>query len=978
MANLYEDFLFDTEGFATLSEVQSLSSTKGALYLFFTFTDPIYGTLTFYIGDQRFIATNVHGGPPVYPAVMNWGVLRKVVAPGGGQVSELAIELVANAVVCPSDQADLRFRVYELLQKTALRDVAVSIWQWNAYSSVQEQIWSGYWGGTIDSAWQHGIQTITVRARSDPKSSQVMIGDVLDAASYPSAPPNNFGRMVGRAYGSMKQTIPVDGLNVGFHPVMFGYPMPGVPALYTDKTPGGTSVFTRAIFSEADGTTANGAITTETLEVSVPYAADVFAYLPEINSYAVIATNSLSSSQSDSTSARTDIFNSPTLYVIVRPTEVVTTPASTTPYALIDDDASNYVSLPNTGDEIKFKVPGLSLTSAVIDSLFVAIDADGAVSSAPSFDFGIWNPNQSGGANWWGGSTKKATTGAFPGRGQTFSGDTGYANGKYTIANSSDAKSQFQNGRFVGLDGSSNEVPVQLKVARIAGGSGSLHIHGMTLIIKLTYPLVKAGMARYLYLQGQKKQLIPYENFIQRFKDYGPGSVIGGGEQLYKGAPEAPNDLIPFLQIDYQKDDGSGTYSGTAASTIKKVPDILRHLLQKVGGFSTNGTASTLGNFIDARTEVVTDEKIAACQFGNDPIDVLSVVDQIQSRWPGRVYEKNGVRQFIGDDMNPDPSRLYRSSADVVRISAKRHIVDGDVRIQELDPRGILNRVILNYGHGVGNGRAQGTVQYDNPLSQEYFPTSLSLTVDEPWALRADVMDGTPPAATFLAKWYGRRSARPRLIVTVLLSQAFYDLERGHVLEFDDDMEDIGIYCPAFRCGLPDYAFARTNASATNQADDTTPLFIPAGTTSRTVWGASYRPRSMDIHVTDSSSYTQVNNGWKYWDGSAWTVFSNVACSDAGDPDTVFGRIGDFTLSWDEVLATDWPKDEIDVNGALKGPCYWWGLEYTSSVDSANGTGITTIPATWRGRSFEVLEVSRTVGGVGRYPAVKALLQEVM
>jgi len=313
-----------------------------------------------------------------------------------------------------------------------------------------------------------------------------------------------------------------------------------------------------------------------------------------------------------------------------------------------------------------------------------------------------------------------------------------------------------------------------------------------------------------------------------------------------------------------------------------------------------------------------------------------------------------------------------------MRISAKQHLVDGDIRVQEDDVRDLVNSVTLNYGHGYGTNRPQGSVTYNNEVSQKYFPVSLPVVIDEPWVMRANLTDATPQGATFLSNWYGRRAALPRLTIRVSLSQAFYDLRRGHVVEFDKDMESEGIFCPAWRCGKPLHAFVKINGAVLDYADNTAPHLMNNASTSTTVWCLGQQAAALTLSIVTPNGYTTVPNAWKYYDGNTWTPFTNVTASDGGAPESVIQRSGKITISFDRPTPTLWKKAVLTVNGVTYGPGYWMGMDYSTSIGTATGNAETVYPATWYGRLFEVLEVTRQPGGVGKYPMVLATLREIM
>jgi hypothetical protein len=195
-------------------------------------------------------------------------------------------------------------------------------------------------------------------------------------------------------------------------------------------------------------------------------------------------------------------------------------------------------------------------------------------------------------------------------------------------------------------------------------------------------------------------------------------------------------------------------------------------------------------------------------------------------------------------------------------------------------------------------------------------------------------------------------------------------------------MEDLGFNCPAFRCGYFDYAFFRSDVLVANQAMDDTPTFLPSGSvTSETVFGSSQQYDEMRFNVTDGSTYTAVNNGWEYYNGAAWVAHSNVTATLNGaaiDPDDAFKAIGLVVVRFDRPSPWLWKKAELTFGSTAKGPCYWTHMKYSTAVDIAGGGAISTYPAKWYGRLFEVIEVTRKPGAEGDYPYVEAVLQEVM
>lgn len=967
-----------------LKDSQGYADTRSQTYIEFSVTDGVYGSMTFRLGDVAFSHSNAYTGLPVSPCVVSWGNLVKYMpTTGNARQNQAVIRLAATAYVVATTAADRRFKVYEVFQNLNLRDLAVSIYQWNAGETTQEVIWKGYWGGVVGYSFEGGIAVLDVSLSSDTVTNLSTIGEVVsrNVGTYADAPDDVFGLMNVKGYGSLVSTTDV-ALEDSVHklsPMALGYATRSGPTIVIDEStvPG----YGRYRSCQNDGTSA--AKTTGVGALGSGTVGKWWVYDPNVGAYAHIESSGIVSSSNDATSNYADVSNSPPAFFVLRPTlkHSSTSAGITDPQPPINDDATDYVTLTEANPVLAYECPNVSLPSgAEIVETRIAVEIYRTFSGIGAFGVkvGVWDPYTGGGQYW--GSANHYQLMDFDNelsphakRHQLVTTGTGGA-GAWGVwaaesANSTGTLSEFSRGQFVGIDtGSSNNrkpLVTRLEWSCTAASGHTFRVYSVAFLVKVVYPKVKVGTKPLKVWTGWTWDNGGEVTFRE---DY-------GHMQDVMGVPNTTPGIDVIWNGEYQKDDGSGTYTGSASALIQKVPDICNHLVNKIGGKSRNTTSGTLGNFIDPRTEETAGELSLSPIFGTDQVTLDGALQQIQSRWPCRVYIEDGIYRYVPNEMNPHSSRLYRSSADRVYIEAF-DIIDGTFRVEERDARSIVNSVTVNVGHSYGRNSPTASFTYNHPLSQAYFGVSQERVIDEPWITVADLATGAPEAAKYLARFHGRTAARPRLKVAIGLVQKFYDLQPGHIIEFGGTMETAGIYCPAYRCGRLDYAYPSTTAA--NQADDTTPTLVAGGASNREAYfGTSQQTDRLTFSIDGAGSYTDNANPWQYYDGSAWQNLTGVTCSDGGASASVFERTGTITVSWTRPTATSWKKAELTLNSASRGPVYWVRHNCDTVVVACTGNAITTYPATWYGRLFEVLETNRRVGANG-YPYMEAVLEEVM
>ncbi len=966
-----------------LKDAQARLSANGKIYLYFSSTHPVDGSLSFYLCDHALMTSASSDDPNslsviifggvvmsagdatgdvktvrVYPVVKSWAPLRAYLAQDGDdRESEFTIDLFALSWCVPSN-GTTRYRIVDLLRSLQnLHDSKIVFYQWNK-TETPEAVFTGYWRGVdrMEHDGQEMIASIKIAAR--PSTVDLVVGEVVDVATYPKAPADSMGRMVARAYGDYTCEFDAVGTALNLPPVAFGYGQAFVPGIDVDDS--ATGFYASFRFCKNDGVSAAGqAFSADTDKPN----GNFWIFVPETGSYASIYGTDVSQTN-DSNSVRANVKRTSLALACFRPTEIGTTISSAladSAYKCIDDDATNYIDTTSTDYVIAFKCPIVSNLGGRVFDLRVAVDSYSSDGSNRTADFGLWDLVSGG---WL--ASKKQTDSTGLQRNQIV---TTPANA-YTATDPSSTRAEFSEGRFVTRDANGLEKPLEIRIEVTSATKSGYRLLSVALVCKVELP---SKVIETKHIMGGKNP------------NYRPPTIenpFGNGPRYF--LPRAYESVIPADSVAgtqflfggiCQKDDALGTVTGAAGAIIKKAADVAHHLLRVVGGYAVNSTAGTMGSFVDAAVEAVAKETQIRCFFGLDEMSRNQVIKELQRRWPMRLSETGGVWNLILDEMNPASTRLYRSVAEPIRISARRDLSPDGFHISQIPVNEISNNVQLNYSHAYGTNKSMGTATYSNPLSSESFYYGLKplRTIDESWIPRNDLVNENPhPAASYLAKWYGRRSARPRLTVRCRLGQAFYDLQRGRVLEFDSDMEDVGIQCPAYRCGWLEYAYIDASDTV-NYANSAAPKYVKLGLTSgRMVFGVSQLVASLTAYVqtaTDNDPFI-----WRYFNGSSWVALTGVVnglwCKQTGVQ----------TVSFDRPSIDVWPKVEMTLGGVMKGPCYFFGADYYSVARSSQGLGYarTDYPAKWIGRVFEVIEATRRSGSVGDYPYMDAVLQEVM
>jgi len=948
-----------------LKEEQGRTGTRARLTVSFSVTDTPLGNPAFIGSDSGFLI----GTNRVYPVIHSWGDFAKEM--GGSTVDSATVTLsfLSDAIWAPTN-GTTRKKVVDWFRELQLRDVGVGILQWSDLSLSGEFIWIGYVVGIENSRLQDGIPVLDVLLAASVRDlERIPISDLITKASFANCPDQSLGLMLPRAYGEVFNGLSGGGGGRNTRG-MTGHTMQGIRGVVVDENVATAKSTIR--FSKNDGTTAAKTFVENTAGDPITLG-DLWVWDPAVGAYGMVDNSSMSFvNDVDKLDVTVDAAPKVFFYIVATLPGDTASAGFTDLYKLYNSNPDDFSLSTATENIWAFDIPTIAIQGRITAATVMVDWSNGHASESRRIRYGIWDKYRDSAPLTGPGymnqiATDSSTRAAGSARVQE-SLVTGYTQFDFRDHTGSDTAAEFATGRFLTRDtGNTNEAALQLRaeVLDLGGadaGKEDVRLNHIVLIVTVTLPNLPKGNAGSWLGPGAADT---YKG--QRWKRFLEENNIG------KRAIEARLDALSrsrgtdyFITGAYQSDDGSGTYGGSASQAIRRPQDIANHIIHKVAGKTRNVTASTLGNFVDPRTNGVLKDIQIVTPFGPDEVKAGEALDMLQDRFPMTVFEDDGVFQCIPDDINPHSSRLYRSTSDQVWIGPE-DIVEGTFECPEHLSQDFVNSVVLKYGHGFPDREPSGTKTYTDPLSVMYFGKKDDKTFDEPM-----LTDASANGLTAMAEWLGRRSARPRLRPSCVLRQKFYDLRRGHIVQFKD-LEEVGLQCRAFRCGLIDYYFTYSG-STTNLGNSTAPNFIQTGLAEALYVGLSQQTDHLDFWVSVAAAYTTVSNAWKYLDiNQAWTNLTGVTNGDA------IKATGKQRISFTRPTPTSWAKWEQPFGAfGSAGPCYWLKMDYTGGTVAGTGNARTSHDPNWFGRLFECLGVGRTPVGEGEYLGVSARFREVM
>lgn len=365
--------------------------------------------------------------------------------------------------------------------------------------------------------------------------------------------------------------------------------------------------------------------------------------------------------------------------------------------------------------------------------------------------------------------------------------------------------------------------------------------------------------------------------------------------------------------------------------------------------------------------------------FSSKPLSVAGALTNLMTRFPLRLtLDQQGRAGIIPVDYAFDASRIYRSASNPVKISAARDVIAGSLRVTQRPIAEIVNNSLVNYGMSADAAQPINSYTYQNLNSVELFGKTPPIRSDEP-ALAAS-LDGTDGAgAVRLARIMASRLARPTMRVELSLKPSFYDLQPGHIVDWDTDFETMNWRCPAFMCGIPEAQMA-SSSSGTNYARFTDPPLWLINGGDALYFGLGQQVGNLSLNVGTPAVYTTIGAGdgstaWETLNGrtGAWTTCANMTNGNALKTTGLQG------ISFTRPAIEAWPKGIWVFNNLERGPCYWLRMKYGAVTNGGDATSWTTYNAIWGGRVSECIEATwqEPTSRMG-VPIVRAVFEEIM
>jgi hypothetical protein len=956
-----------------LQQMMGYADGESRFVLKVTVTDAFYSNPVFYWSDVPLTFSNI----AAYPVISTWGRFYEQLSQNA-QTGTVTGEVTLNSsAICAPSSSVARKTVGEWTALLNFVDATVELYVWHKVTGDSAVVWKGRLRGMGAAKASKNRRDIEMLMASGPKSfDSAPISTLITKESFSNAPVSAHGSMVPRHFGHADGELFSGATRASL--AWFGYPMPGCPgAVVAD--PG--LIWIMKGSGDASAHTFTGVSAGDPNSVG-----DLWLYDTSMDAYGRLESVYGVTNDADKLQLGANI--SPTAWFFIRPSAAGSTHAAGFGgiSELIDNDPTNYLESTAASASWGAICPEVSMNGTVL-KIAVMLDVENAhATKSRKVRFGFWDIYKSGGAGFMtaeGLATIDYTLTPAQARTIYFSKNTLGSKtlfSDFAAHTGSATMAEYKSGRFITRStGDTQEANIELRAQIIdLGGADAgldlVRVRHMSLAVLVQYPQIpKPGSpnANWWWSGPNWPADKPWQNWNEKY-----GWMRGKTrDQAIKESNARGVGTQFFARGVFQKDDGSGTITGTASAPISIPSDVAYFLLNEAGE-SVNVTSGTLGSVPDARDTgtIMNGFTGTLIQFGPEEVKNQAALDILTSRFPIRTDKQDGVWNLIPDDMNPHSSRTYRSYSDPVFIGPE-DISANDFEISTIPFEDIRNSVVLKCGHGFPNREASYSYAYKNPLSISYFGETEQLVIEEPFVVQSDIsgtVDATPKA---LAEWYGRRNARPRLFISTLLTQEFYDLKPGHVVEFRD-LEDIGIAPVAFRNGLVDYYF-RSSLATTNFKDSTSfGTLLDGGATNKCYIGHSQLVDGFDFDVQNAATYTVSGAGdgseaWKYLAaGGTFTQYSGTTNGNA------FKSTGPQSVRWARPR-NDLPvKAEVSINGVLCGPCYWSVMDYTNCTVTGHLLTRVTHGMGWAGRKFEALRVVHEVAG--GYPARRVYFAEVM
>lgn len=609
------------------------------LYLDFTVTDAAYSNPRFLGSDVHLISINSWGGAPTYPVVVSWGALEK-----GDAEGSVTVTFAAGATWVPANSSVHRRTVAQWFRELNLRDVAVSILQWNEESDEQISVWTGFISHVEALRVESGVPVLDLLLTSSSRDMELTpVSDMIEkAGAFVNAPLDSVGRMVPVHYGDIPNRLSAGTPrnSVG----MVGYPMSGVRALVVAENPSNQSVTVRV--AKNDGSVASGTFVEPVganvlVDVNLePQFGDLWVYEPSLASYGMLDANSYTP-VNDAAKVECDVSLNPRIYFFVKPSVPGSTLASgfaSSIGKLSNADISDYVESTTTDYIWSFNCPEIPFPGT-IRRVGVLVDwLNNHATKNRAVRFGLFDIYASGGITYLNNlSTLSPSRPAVSSRILHAQQNNLYDMEDFTHHSGTDTNHEARSGHFVTRNASSLDATLEVRceVDDLGGadsGRDGVRLYHLILFIEVEYP--KLATRRVQVSVTTTFGGIPVSFPVSAVED----ALFPRTERENQTRSREIHGIDFFGTGAYQKDDASGTYTGSASAPIERPCDIANHLLNKRFGKTRNVATGTLGNFVDARDTILANVNMLA-SFGPDEVKRGGAIDMLNRTMPMAVFE---------------------------------------------------------------------------------------------------------------------------------------------------------------------------------------------------------------------------------------------------------------------------------------------------------------------------------------------------
>lgn len=181
------------------------------------------------------------------------------------------------------------------------------------------------------------------------------------------------------------------------------------------------------------------------------------------------------------------------------------------------------------------------------------------------------------------------------------------------------------------------------------------------------------------------------------------------GPGVGPGRPDMSGELIYVMGDQNQLDDGSGTFTGSAGSSIAWPTSIWHHLGVKLAGLSTSDFevgSSTFGSFVEARTSLnlkVTGDWDCLLAI-TDKVRPMQVAERLMSVFPLAIYRSMLDSKFkaVVYKLSPDSFDYFKAPNGSSHVWMPGETDEPRAGLSPYDA--VVNEVHVRYGHYAPTG----------------------------------------------------------------------------------------------------------------------------------------------------------------------------------------------------------------------------------------------------------------------------------